>query len=62
MAYYRKPTASDEQKYDEFSDIFAEFDYGYTYNGCDFFCPECRNIKKCEAYAEVEESWESFYT
>jgi len=61
MAYYRKNFGNDEKKFDEFKDIFAEFDYGYSDPGCDFFCPECRNIRKCEAYAEVEEAWESFY-
>jgi hypothetical protein len=28
---------------------------------CDGFCPECKEMIKCEAYNELKEEWDSFY-
>lgn len=61
MAYHRYDSVNSKHKKEEFHEIFAEFDFGYIDSGCNFFCPECRDILKCEAYKEIGESWESFY-
>ncbi len=61
MAYYREEADKYKEEHDKFLDIFAEFDFMCMNDGCNFFCPECRNILKCEAYKETKEAWESFY-
>jgi len=61
MAYYRNNPGGPDNESEQFCEIFAEFDFGYDDHECNFFCPECRNILKCEAYREVRESWDSFY-
>lgn len=61
MAYHRSGPVNSRSENDDFYDVFAEFDFGYVDYGCNFFCPECRNMLKCDAYKEVGKSWESFY-
>ncbi len=65
MAYYRDCTGKfkkDSSDSDKYLDIFEEFDFSCIhYDECDFFCPECRNMLRCEAYGEVKEAWETFY-
>ena len=61
MAYYKYNPGKSNIENEKYQDVFAEFDFGYADDGCDFFCPECRNIMKCEAFKEVREAWELFY-
>jgi hypothetical protein len=61
MAYYRDPDGKFGPENDLFLDIFLEFDFICMYDGCNYFCPECRNMLKCEAYQETKEAWETFY-
>ena len=61
MAYYRAKVTGFEKQADPFLDIFAEFDFGSVDDGCNFFCPECRQIQDCKAYKEIQEVWRSFY-
>ena len=28
---------------------------------CDGFCPECTQMKICDAYKELKDEWDSFY-
>ena len=61
MAYYRAKLTGFDKKTDPFLDVFAEFDFGCVDDGCNFFCPECRQIHDCKAYKEIQEVWRSFY-
>lgn len=61
MAYYRARVNGWGNTYDPFLDIFSEFDFGCVEEGCNFFCPECREIQSCQAYQEIQEVWRSFY-
>ncbi len=61
MAYYRYNPKKKNDITDEYLEVFEEFDFGFVDYGCNFFCPECRNMMKCEAFSEVHEEWDSFY-
>ncbi len=61
MAYYRYNPGNNKVMTEKYLDVFAEFDFGYVDYDCNFFCPECRNILKCEAFSEVREDWEYIY-
>ncbi len=61
MAYYKYNPGQLKEEVDKYQNVFEEFDFGYIEQGCDFFCPECRDIMKCEAFSEVKEAWELFY-
>jgi hypothetical protein len=64
MAYYRDKTGKFRQLSDnpnKYIDVFGEFDFICDDDECNFFCPDCRNMMKCEAYEEIKDEWESFY-
>ena len=71
MAYYRYSTGKFMQspddleikpyRADRFIDIFGEFNFTHIDSECNFFCPECREMLKCQAYKEIKCVWESFY-
>ncbi len=61
MAYYRANLTEFGKQTDPFLDVFSEFDFGCVEEGCNFFCPECKQIHDCKAYKEIKEVWRSFY-
>jgi len=43
--------------------ICDEHGFGYVdHTCCDGFCPECGQMFNCEAYEEIRDEWEGFYT
>ena len=61
MAYYRSNLKGFDRPADPFEAIFSEFDFSCIDDGCNYFCPECRQIHECKAYKEIQEVWRSFY-
>lgn len=61
MAYHRDLDGSFGPESEEYLEIFSEFDFECSIDGCDFFCPECRDITKCRTYEEIKDEWETFY-
>ncbi len=47
---------------EQFNKIFTELGFTYVDDGCDGFCPECEQMLKCEAYKELKDDWEWFYS
>ena len=47
---------------EQFNKIFTELGFTYVDDGCDGFCPECEQMLKCEAYKEIKDDWEWFYS
>jgi len=62
MAYYRDISGKFDMESDQFIEIFGEFNFTYSDDECNFFCPECRNMLSCATYIEFSQEWESFYT
>jgi hypothetical protein len=43
--------------------ILAEYGFDYVdHSCCDGFCPDCGQMCICEAYEELKDEWEGFYT
>lgn len=43
--------------------IFTELGFTFVDDGCDGFCPECRQMTTCKVYEkELKAEWESFYS
>jgi hypothetical protein len=62
VAYYRDCSGKCDQSSDQFLEIFSEFDFDCFDNTCDFYCPGCINMLKCEIYFEIMGEWKSFYS
>lgn len=43
---------------EQFNKIFTELGFIYVNDGCDGFCPECKQMKTCEVYKEIKDGWE----
>ncbi|MFO0793297.1 MAG: hypothetical protein U0586_04455 [Candidatus Brocadiaceae bacterium] len=41
--------------------IFTEPGFTYIDDGCDGFCPKCKQKMTCEAYEELKDEWEGLY-
>lgn len=52
--YYNDP--------EQFNKIFTELGFRYVEDDCYGFCPECEQMLKGEAYQEIKESWDGFYS
>ncbi len=61
MAYYRDSESKFGPDSEQYVEIFSEYDFDSSIDGCDFFCPECRDITKCRTYEEIKDEWETFY-
>ncbi len=64
-AYFKDTVEKFEQYFNDpekFHKIFTELGFAYVDDGCDGFCPECKQMLKCEAYKEMKDGWEKFYT
>ena len=61
MAYYRDSEGKFGPDSEQYVEIFSEYDFDCSIDGCDFFCPECRDITKCRTYEEIKDEWETFY-
>jgi hypothetical protein len=61
MAYHRDSGGKFEPGCEQFLEIFSDFDFENIDDGCNFFCPECRDILKCRTYEEIKDEWETFY-
>lgn len=63
--YFRETVDKFERYFDDpeqFHKIFSELGFSYVEDGCDGFCPECKQMLKCEAYEETKDEWEGFYS
>lgn len=47
---------------EQFHKIFTELGFIYVDDGCDGFCPECKQKLECEVYEEIRDEWEGFYS
>ncbi|NUO09501.1 MAG: hypothetical protein HUU08_12620 [Candidatus Brocadia sp.] len=41
--------------------IFTELGFTYVDDGCDGFCPECKQKQECDIYDEVKDEWDDIY-
>ena len=65
MAYFNDTFKKFEEYFNGFEGLYefcAECDFPCNEDTCDGFCPECGQMLKCEAYKEIKEDWEWFYT
>lgn len=63
--YFRETVEKFERYFDDpkqFHKIFSELGFTYIEDGCDGFCPECRQMLKCEVYKESKDEWEGLYS
>lgn len=51
------------QDTERLQEICAEQGIAYIdHNNCDGFCPDCGQMSTCEAYEEIREEWDGFYS
>jgi hypothetical protein len=56
----RERCAHDAQQLQE---ICVEHGFDYVdHSFCGGFCPECGQVFSCEAYEEINDEWDGFYT
>ncbi|MBI5746266.1 MAG: hypothetical protein HZA13_04620 [Nitrospirae bacterium] len=64
--HFRETVEKFERYFDDpeqFHKIFTELGFTYIEDGCDGFCPECKQMLKCgEAYKESKDGWEGIYS
>jgi len=41
--------------------IFTELGFTYVEDGCDGFCPQCKQKLTCDLYDEFKDEWEALY-
>ncbi|RJQ16660.1 MAG: hypothetical protein C4560_09310 [Nitrospiraceae bacterium] len=46
----------------QFYKVYPAPDSENLEDNCDGFCPECAHMVHCEAYEEIKDGWETFYT
>ncbi len=64
-AYFRERTKRFDEYHDdleEFHEVFTELGFTSIDDGCDGFCPECKQITTCAVYRETKEDWDRIYT
>lgn len=65
MVYFRATVEKFERYFDDpeqLHKIFSELGFTYIEDGCDGFCPECKQMLKCEVHKETKDEWSRFYS
>lgn len=64
-AHFKDTVEKFEQYYndpEQFHKISTELGFTYVDDGCDGFCPECKQKSECEVYKEIKDEWKEFYS
>ncbi len=64
-AHFKDTVENFEEYYndpEQFHKIFTELGFTYVDDGCDGFCPECKQKATCEVCEEINGEWEGLYS
>ncbi len=63
MAYFRTKGNNLEHyfNYHKKFHLFPNLSFIYIEDTCDGFCPDCKEMPRCEFYKELKDEWEGFY-